>query len=111
MPARLAQLCPVYEFSAEGRKNSFSDFFLWLCDNFGDQQRMLDEFSSNMGSFSWCGVDGYSDFIAQQIPCIKPLLTHKNQTVREWAERQLKYVKDEVIREKGNEAYEKMIRG
>lgn len=111
LPARLAQLCPVYEFSAEGRKNSFSDFFLWLCDNFGDQQRMLDEFSSNMGSFSWCGVDGFSDFIAQQIPCIKPLLTHKNQTVREWAERQLNYVKNEVIREKGNEAYEKMIRG
>ena len=111
LPARLAQLCPVYEFSAEGRKNSFSDFFLWLCDNFGDQQRVLDEFSSNMGSFSWCGVDGFSDFIAQQIPCIKPLLTHKNQTVREWAERQLNYVKNEVIREKGNEAYEKMIRG
>lgn len=99
------------EFSSEERKDCFSDFFIWLCDNFGDQQRMLDEFSSNMGSFSWCGVDGFSDFIAQQIPCIKPLLTHKNQTVREWAERQLKYVKDEVIREKGNEAYEKMIRG
>lgn len=111
LPARLAQLCPVYAFSAEGRRDCFSDFFIWLCDNFGDQQGMLDEFSSNMGSFSWCGVDGFSDFIAQQIPCIKPLLTHKKQTVREWAERQLKYVKDEVIREKGNEAYEKMIRG
>lgn len=111
LPARLAQLCPVYAFSSEGCKDCFSDFFIWLCDNFGDQQRMLDEFSSNIGSFSWCGVDGFSDFIAQQIPCIKPLLTHKNQTVREWAERQLKYVKDEVIREKGNEAYEKMIRG
>lgn len=111
LPARLAQLCPVYAFSSEGRKDCFSDFFIWLCDNFGDQQRMLNEFSSNMGSFSWCGVDGFSDFIAQQIPCIMPLLSHKKQTVREWAKRQLKYVKDEVIREKGNEAYEKMIRG
>ena len=111
LPARLAQLCPVYEFSSRGRKNSFSDFFLWLCDNFGDQQNMLDEFSSNMGTFSWCGIDGFSDFIAQQLPCIKPLLTHKNPTVRRWAEKQLDYVKSEVIREKGNEAYEKMIRG
>lgn len=111
LPARLAQLCPVYEFSSEGRKNSFSDFFLWLCDNFGGQQDMLDEFSSNMGTFSWCGFDGFSDFIAQQLPCIKPLLMHKNPTVRHWAERQLEYVKSEVIREKGNEAYEKMIRG
>lgn len=111
LPSRLAQLCPVYEFSAEGRKNSFSEFFLWLCDHFGDQQRMLDEFSSNMGTFSWCGLDGFSDFIAQQIPCIKPLLIHKNPTVRGWAEKQLKYVRSEVVREKGNEAYEKMIRG
>ena len=39
------------------------------------------------------------------------LLTHKNSNVREWAEKQLKYVKNEVIRERGNEAYEKMIRG
>ena len=111
LPARLAQLCPVYEFSTEGRKNSFSEFFLWLCDHFGDQQGMLDEFGSNMGTFSWCGFDGFSDFIAQQLLCIKPLLAHKNPTVRHWAERQMKYVKSEVIREKGNEAYEKMING
>lgn len=111
LPARLAHLCPVYEFSSEGRKNSFSGFFLWLCDNFGDQKRMLEEFGANMGTFSWCGVDGFSDFIAQQIPCIKPLLNHNNQTVREWAEKQLEAVKNEVIREKGNEAYETMIRG
>lgn len=111
LPARLAHLCPVYEFSSEGQKNSFSEFFLWLCDHFGDQQGMLDEFGSNMGTFSWCGFDGFSDFIAQQIPCIKPLLSHKNPTVRNWAKRQLEYVRSEVIREKGNEAYEKMIRG
>ena len=72
---------------------------------------MLDEFGSNMGTFSWCGLDGFSDFIAQQIPCIKSLLSHKNPTVRNWAEKRLEYVKSEVIREKGNEAYEKMIRG
>lgn len=111
LPSRLAQLCPVYEFTKEGRKNSFSEFFLWLCDHFGDQKEMLEEFSSNMGTFSWCGVEGFSDFIAQQIPCIKPLLNHKNPNVRNWAEKQMEYVKDEVIREKGNEAYEKMIRG
>ena len=111
LPTRLAQLCPVYDFSSEGRKKSFSEFFLWLCDNFGEQQNMLDEFSSNMGTFSWCGFDGFSDFIAQQIPCIKPLLMHEKPTVRAWAEKQLEYVKSEVIREKGNEAYEKMIRG
>ena len=57
-------------------------------------------------------LTGFSDFIAQQIPCIKPLLLLiKIKLFEKKTERQLKYVKDEVIREKGNEAFEKMILG
>lgn len=111
LPARLANMCPVYEKSSDGRPKSFSEFFLWLCDNFGNQKKMLDEFSANMGTFSWCGINGYSDFIAERLPCIKSLFNHKNPTVREWAERQMKTVRDEVVRERGKEAYEKMTRG
>lgn len=111
LPARLANMCPVYEYSSDDRQERFSDFFIWLCDNFGNQKRMLDGFTANMGTFSWCGIDGFSDFIAQQLPCIKPLLKHENPTVREWAERQMKSVRDEVVRERGMEAYEKMTRG
>lgn len=111
LPARLANMCPVYENSSDGRSKSFSEFFLWLCDNFGNQKEMLDEFSANMGTFSWCGINGYSDFIAERLPCIKPLLNHKNPTVREWAERQMNAVREEVDRERGIEAYEKMTRG
>lgn len=110
LPARLANMCPVYENSSDGRPKSFSDFFLWLCDNFGSQKKMLDGFSANMGTFSWCGINGYSDFIAEQLPCINPLLNHKNPTVREWAERQMEAVSGEVIRERGKEAYERMTR-
>lgn len=62
-------------------------------------------------AFSWCGVDGFSSFIAQRIPCIQPLLEHKNPTVREWAKEQLEAVRNEVMREQGQEAYERMIRG
>ena len=111
LPTRLANMCPVYENSSDGRPKSFSGFFLWLCDNFGSQLQMLDEFSANMGTFSWCGINGYSDFIAERLPCIKPLLNHKNPTVREWAERQMNAVREEVVRERGIEAYEKMTRG
>lgn len=111
LPARLANMCPVYEYTDKGKQDSFSKFFLWLCDNFGNQKQMLDEFSANMGTFSWCGVDGFSSFIAQRIPCIQPLLEHKNPTVREWAKEQLEAVRNEVMREQGQEAYERMIRG
>lgn len=71
---------------------------------------MLDAFSANMGTFSWCGINSYSAFIAQKLPCIEPLLKHENPTVREWAGRQMNAVRDEVIREQGIEAYEKMTR-
>lgn len=111
LPARLANMCPVYEYTEKGPQDSFSKFFLWLCDNFGDQKQMLEEFSANMGTFSWCGVDGFSSFIAQRIPCIQPLLEHKNPTVREWAKEQLEYVRNEVMSEQGQEAYERMIKG
>ena len=111
LPIRLAQMCPVYEYSEKGNINGFSDFFLWLCDSFGDQEDMLNEFSSNMGTFSWSGINGFSDFIAQKLPCFSPLLSHVRSTVRAWAEKQLAYARDEILREKGKEAYERMIRG
>lgn len=111
LPARLANICPVYEYSLDDKPERFSDFFIWLCDNFGSQQQMLDAFSANMGTFCWCGINGYSAFIAQKLPCIEPLLKHENPTVLEWAGRQMNAVRDEVIREQGIEAYEKMTRG
>lgn len=111
LPERLANMCPVYEYTENGRIEGLSNFFLWLCDNFGDQKRMLDAFSANMGTYSWFGVGGISNFIAQRIPCLQPLLEHKNPTVREWAKVQLESVRNEVLREQGQEAYERMTRG
>ena len=111
LPRRFAQMCPVYKYTDNGKEKSFSEFFLWLCDNFGDQKEMLDAFSSNMGTFSWSGISGFSNYISERIPCIVPLLSHPNPTVKEWAEMELKSVKNEVVREQGKEAYERMIRG
>lgn len=111
LPQRFAQMCPVYEYSESGKEQSFSAFFLWLCDNFGNQKEMLQAFSSNMGTFSWSGINGFSDYIAKRIPCIIPLLSHPNPTVKEWAELELESVRNEVIHEQGKEAYERMIRG
>ena len=104
-------MCPVYKYSENGEVLSFSDFFLWLCDNFGEQKEMLQAFSSNMGTYSWFGVSGLSDYIAERIPCLTNLLSHSSLQVREWAKLELELVKKEVIHEKDIEAYERMIRG
>jgi hypothetical protein len=111
LPQRFAQMCPVYKYSKDGTKESFSDFFLWLCDNFGDKKDMLNSFSSNMKTYSWSGFGGYSDFISESIPCLQSLLSHENQNVREWATSELQYIQNEAINEKNSELYERMIMG
>ena len=111
LPQRFAHMCPVYKYSDTGVSQGFSDFFLWLCDNFGDQKQMLHSFSSNMGTYSWSGISGFSDFIAVRIPFLKELVMHTNPTVAEWATLELEFIQKEVTQEKGKEAYERMIRG
>ena len=111
LPQRFAHMCPVYKYSGTGEIQGLSDFFLWLCDNFGDQKQMLHSFSSNMGTYSWSGINGFSDFIAVRIPFLKQLVGHANPIVAEWASLELELIQKEVTQEKGKEAYERMIRG
>ena len=79
----LFKMCPVYNYSEDSRAYSLSDFFLWLCDHFGDDIDMLDAFSSNMGTFSFCGNE-ISAMYASRIPLFEPLLSHSKGTVRSW---------------------------
>lgn len=109
LPSFMAHMCPVYSYT-DGKITGFSEFFLWLCDNFGDNMSMLHEFSANMGTTSWSGIDGYSEVVAMKIPFFEPLLNHPKPTVQEWAKSQLEGTKKEVAFEKGKEDYEKMIR-
>lgn len=106
----LAQMCPVYNYSEEGKVSGLSDFFLWLCDHFGDEKDMLNAFSSNMGTFSYCGTE-ISAMYASRIPLFEPLLSHSKETVRSWAQRQIDSLKAQHDYEKGNEDYHKAIYG
>lgn len=110
LAVNLAQMCPVYNYSEDGRAYSLSDFFLWLCDHFGDDTDMLDAFSSNMGTFSFCGNE-ISAMYASRIPLFEPLLSHPKETVRSWAQRQINSLKAQHDYEKGNEDYHKAIYG
>lgn len=110
LAVNLAHMCPVYNYSEEGRASSLSDFFLWLCDHFGDDTDMLSAFSSNMGTFSFCGNE-ISAMYASIIPLFEPLLSHSKETVRSWAQRQIDSLKAQHDYEKVNEDYHKAIYG
>lgn len=111
LPERLALMCPVYEYEEDKGPVGLSSFFLWLCDNYGDNERMLHEFSANMGTFSWSGFSGFSNYIEQRLQFITPLLKHSNITVRKWAELECKAIENDVKREREKEEYTKMVRG
>ena len=93
-------MCPVYSYT-DGKITVFSEFFLWLCDNFGDNMSMLHEFSANMGTTSWSGIDGYSEVVAMKIPFLEPLLKHPKPTVREMGKVAIgRYKKGSCIRKR-----------
>ena len=110
LPIKLANMCPVYNYSADGKVSGLSDFFLWLCDQFGDSKEMLDSFSSNMGTFSYCGNE-ISTLFSSRIPLFEPLLSHTKETVRVWAQQQIKSLKAQHDYEKENEDYRNAIYG
>ena len=110
LPWRMAMMCPVYEY-VDGKPVGFSPFFIWLCDEFGDNQRVLNEFSANMGTYSWCGIGGMSGFLEIKIPFFDQLLDHPNPRVRDWAQAEQKNAIAAVENERKKEAYEEMVRG
>lgn len=109
LPERMADMCPVIEPD----KQPQDTFFWWLCDNFGDREDMLRGFSGNLGTYSYSGAasDSFADYIASREDILTPYLQHPNKTVQEWAQRQIKSLREEVQYERDNEEYTKMIRG
>ena len=109
LPRLFANMCPIYEWENE-KIVSLSKFFLWLCDEFGDNVEVLHAFDANLNTFSWSGF-GISDHYAAEIPYFEPLLKHPKQVVREWAKAEIESINKDYLREKGNEGYERMTRG
>ena len=104
-------MCPIYEFGDNGSV-SLSNFFLWLCDNYGDDKEMLDEFACNMGTDSWTGGPyGYSDYVADKKKYIEPLTGHPKETVRQWAKEMCERIDKSSRQERDNEEYSRMVRG
>jgi hypothetical protein len=109
MPRLLANMCPIYEWE-EDKKVSLSKFFLWLCDEFGDNVEVLHAFDANLNTFGWSGFGSMAGHYEAEIPYFEQLLTHPKYTVREWAKAEIESIKKDVIIEEDKYGYDRMTR-
>lgn len=85
LPERLANMCPVCNFDENGAWTGLSDFFIWLVNNFGDNKNVLDNFSSNVGTYGFSAVGSMKGYYTSRADLFKPLFEHPNAQVAQWA--------------------------
>lgn len=93
LPERFATMCPVCNFREDGKPVKLSDFFIWLLDNYGDNERVLQSFSSNLNTYSYAGPRSMKGYYMNRQNLFKPLLEHENPKVANWAKKM--YEKEE----------------
>lgn len=106
-PMIVANLCPVFEFKKNDdgsiTSDEFSNIAMWLFDEYGDDEKVLNEFHANLGSFSWTGST--VPYHERNIKCFRQLLEHKRPQVREWAEKCIKDEEEQLKAEIDREDY------
>lgn len=108
LPYRLAYLAPVFNYSDKDEP-SFSQFFYWLLehfDSFKEQEEIMSEFSSNMGSYSWVG--SIIPLLEKKINCFKKLEHHTNTIVKKWVIENILSLSEQLRKEQNSESYRKL---
>lgn len=108
LPYRLAYLAPVFDYSDKDEP-SFSQFFYWLLehfDSFKEQEEIMSEFSSNMGSYSWVG--SIIPLLEKKINCFKKLKHHTNTIVKKWIIENILSLSEQLRKEQNSESYRKL---
>lgn len=108
LPYRLAYLAPVFDYSDKDEP-SFSQFFYWLLehfDSFKEQEEIMSEFSSNMGSYSWVG--SIIPLLEKKINCFKKLEHHTNTIVKKWVIKNILSLSEQLRKEQNSESYRKL---
>lgn len=109
LPQRLAYLTPVFDYS-DKEKSAFSEFFYWLLDNFDTfkyQKEILSSFSSNMGSYAWCG--SVVPLLEKKLKCLEKIRNHKNVLVRDWVDSHVGSLSEQLRVEKNAETYRTLM--
>ena len=69
----------------------------FLIDEFGENKKILSALSKNMGTFGWSG--SVVPIYKKEVLALEPLLKHKHQSVREWADSRIAYLNKAIERE------------
>lgn len=102
-----AAMCPVFADAetSSGQIERFHPFVIWLIQNYGSQQIVLDEFHANLGTFHWEGssIPLYED----RKRCFEHLKTipQLSSNVYSWIDTCLKENAADLDRENNNEAF------
>ena len=105
-----AAMCPVFDQANKetGEIESFHPFAIWLLENYGTDQTVLDEFHANLGTFHWAGstLPLYED----RRRCFENLRHNPKlpANVNEWIKKCLVANKSDYEREAQNVAYTRM---
>lgn len=111
LPERLANICPVCNFGENGAWTGLSDFFLWLVDNFGDNDNVLHNFSSNIGTYGYSAVGSLKGYYDSRAELFKPLFDHPKSNVAEWARMMFKSEQSQADHEQFVDEYRDMTSG
>lgn len=97
-PSRVALMIPIFK---DG--HTFSDWFMWMLDEFGDQKEVLDSLHANMGTFTWGG--SMIPLLRQKKECLDGIKTHHRPEVREWVKVFQREIDEDMKRELNREEY------
>lgn len=111
LPERLARICPVCNFGENGCWTGLSDFFLWLADNFGDNNNVLLNFDSNIGTYGFSVVGSAKGYYDSRANLFKPLFDHPNANVANWAKKMYKSEQSQADYEQFVDDYRDMTEG
>ncbi|KJG05897.1 hypothetical protein UB33_11055 [Photobacterium angustum] len=74
-----------------------SALFIALLENFGNDQRVANELSANMGTRGWSG--SLVPYLESEKAALSPLIEHDNFNVRHWVKDHIAYINRQIIEE------------
>ena len=113
-PIIISELAPCFRYEQKGDKNvlkGFSNYFLWLLENYGVNDHVRNGIYANLGSFSWTGST--IPYYDRNILCFKQLLDNPSMSsvVKQWADACIKQYEKEKSIELERETYIKLHYG
>lgn len=96
-PIYLMMVLSFEELDGQG-KSTWNPSTIMLLDNYGYDQRVLEELSANLHSFSVSG--SAIDLLSSRRDMLKQLISHQKETVRDFAIKEIKFFESDIRRER-----------